>query len=202
MRRLAGRLARAGAAGAAAAVPTLVLDGSADLRTPSRTPRGVAARIPGAPVVAVPFTGHSVLGSDLCGCAQDARRRVLRGPAAAPCTGAAARHPRRRRVRRRARPRCPGARRVTQDDRRASRRRVRRRPAPVHRRRDRRRARDAGRLEVGGLRGGYATATSARLQPAPRRVTSPACASPAPSRARRARSTLTISGRAAPRTAR
>ena len=53
------------------AVPTLVLDGSADLRTPVEQAQRVAAAIPGARVVAVPNTGHSVLGSDLSGCVDD-----------------------------------------------------------------------------------------------------------------------------------
>ena len=40
--------------------PTLVLDGAADLRTPAEQARRVAAAIPGARVVTVPNTGHSV----------------------------------------------------------------------------------------------------------------------------------------------
>lgn len=50
-------------------VPTLIFGGGADLRTPLSDDRAVAARIPGAQVVSVPFTGHSVLGSDFSGCA-------------------------------------------------------------------------------------------------------------------------------------
>jgi pimeloyl-ACP methyl ester carboxylesterase len=54
------------------AVPALLLDGAADLRTPLQDARAVAGRIPGAQVVAVPDTGHSALGSDLSGCATTA----------------------------------------------------------------------------------------------------------------------------------
>ena len=51
-------------------VPTLILSGAQDLRTPTANARGVAARIPGSQLLVVPFTGHSVLGSDFSGCAQ------------------------------------------------------------------------------------------------------------------------------------
>lgn len=51
-------------------VPTLILSGAQDLRTPTSGAEGLAARIPGAQLVVVPFTGHSVLGSDFSGCAQ------------------------------------------------------------------------------------------------------------------------------------
>jgi pimeloyl-ACP methyl ester carboxylesterase len=54
------------------AVPTLILSGQADLRTPLADARRVQASIPGAHLVAVPDTGHSVLGSDLGTCAADA----------------------------------------------------------------------------------------------------------------------------------
>src|SRR6185503_7723353 len=43
------------------AVPTLVLSGEDDLRTPLESARRIAARIPGATLVSVPETGHSVL---------------------------------------------------------------------------------------------------------------------------------------------
>ena len=52
------------------AVPTLVLNGNADLRTPATDAAAVAARIPGgAQLVTVPNVGHSVLGQDPTGCA-------------------------------------------------------------------------------------------------------------------------------------
>jgi len=50
-------------------VPTLLLSGDQDLRTPTALARQVVAEIPGAQLLTVPFTGHSVLGSDLSGCA-------------------------------------------------------------------------------------------------------------------------------------
>ena len=55
--------------GALPAVPTLVLEGMADLRTPVEQARTVASAIPGARLYAASGTGHSVLGSDLSGCA-------------------------------------------------------------------------------------------------------------------------------------
>ncbi len=53
-------------------VPTLLLSGEQDLRTPTSGARSVAARIPDAQLLVVPFTGHSVLGSDFSGCAEAA----------------------------------------------------------------------------------------------------------------------------------
>jgi pimeloyl-ACP methyl ester carboxylesterase len=53
-------------------VPTLILSGAQDLRTPTSYARSVAAEIPGAQLLVVPYTGHSVLGSDLSGCAKAA----------------------------------------------------------------------------------------------------------------------------------
>jgi pimeloyl-ACP methyl ester carboxylesterase len=69
-------------------VPTLILSGAQDLRTPTSGALKVAARIPGASVEVVPFTGHSVIGSDLTGCAAKAVASFFAGTAVAPCTGA------------------------------------------------------------------------------------------------------------------
>ncbi len=69
-------------------VPTLILSGAQDLRTPSSNALEVAARIPGATVEVVPFTGHSVVGSDLTGCAAKALESFFAGTTVAPCTGA------------------------------------------------------------------------------------------------------------------
>ncbi len=69
-------------------VPTLILSGAQDLRTPSSGALSVAARIPGASVVVVPFTGHSVIGSDLTGCAAKAVASFFAGTPVEPCTGA------------------------------------------------------------------------------------------------------------------
>jgi pimeloyl-ACP methyl ester carboxylesterase len=49
-------------------VPTLVISGAADLRTPTSDAQAVAAQIPGAQVVVVPHTGHSALGQDTSNC--------------------------------------------------------------------------------------------------------------------------------------
>jgi hypothetical protein len=66
-------------------VPTLILSGGFDLRTPREDAAGVAARIPGAQLVAVPFTGHSVVTSDLSDCAKNAMAAFFAGQPAAQC---------------------------------------------------------------------------------------------------------------------
>ncbi|HEY5045362.1 MAG TPA: alpha/beta fold hydrolase [Solirubrobacteraceae bacterium] len=53
-------------------VPALILSGAQDLRTPTSNARQVAALIPDAQLLVVPFTGHSVIGSDFSGCAVQA----------------------------------------------------------------------------------------------------------------------------------
>ena len=50
-------------------VPTLILSGAQDLRTPTSNARRVAALIPDAQLLVVPYTGHSVIGSDFGDCA-------------------------------------------------------------------------------------------------------------------------------------
>jgi hypothetical protein len=45
----------------------------------------LAARIPGSQVVVVPFTGHSVLGTDFSGCAQTAVKEFFSSETAQPC---------------------------------------------------------------------------------------------------------------------
>jgi len=66
-------------------VPTLILSGSQDLRTPTSGARAVAARIPDSQLLVVPYTGHSVLGSDFSGCAQAAVEAFFAGAAVLPC---------------------------------------------------------------------------------------------------------------------
>lgn len=66
-------------------VPTLILSGAQDLRTPTTGAEQVAALIPGAQVEIVPFTGHSVIGSDLTGCAAKAVSAFFSGRAVAQC---------------------------------------------------------------------------------------------------------------------
>jgi pimeloyl-ACP methyl ester carboxylesterase len=53
-------------------VPTLILSGADDLRTPTSGAREVAAAIPDSHLLVVPNTGHSVLGSDPTPCAHNA----------------------------------------------------------------------------------------------------------------------------------
>jgi pimeloyl-ACP methyl ester carboxylesterase len=67
------------------AVPTLILSGAQDLRTPTSLAAGVAAQIPGAQLEVVPYTGHSVLGSDFTGCAAAAVSAFFGARVVAPC---------------------------------------------------------------------------------------------------------------------
>ncbi len=67
-------------------VPALILSGEQDLRTPTSGAKAVAALIPDAQVLTVPFTGHSVLGSDFSGCAQTAVGAFFTSTPVQPCT--------------------------------------------------------------------------------------------------------------------
>ena len=69
-------------------VPTLILSGEQDLRTPTANARSVAAEIPDAQVEVVPYTGHSVLGSDLSGCAERAVSEFFATTPVQPCAAA------------------------------------------------------------------------------------------------------------------
>jgi pimeloyl-ACP methyl ester carboxylesterase len=60
-------------------VPTLLMSGNDDLRTPQEDAAKVASELPNGTLVRVPDTGHSVLGSDLFGCATRALRNFFRG---------------------------------------------------------------------------------------------------------------------------
>ncbi|HEY5343467.1 MAG TPA: alpha/beta fold hydrolase [Solirubrobacteraceae bacterium] len=55
--------------GALPNVPALILSGAQDLRTPTSNALQVAAKIPDAQLLVVPYTGHSVIGSDFGDCA-------------------------------------------------------------------------------------------------------------------------------------
>lgn len=70
------------------AVPTLILSGASDLRTPLEDAASVASRIPGAVLVSVPFTGHSVVTSDLSDCAKNALAAFFAGTPIAQCAAA------------------------------------------------------------------------------------------------------------------
>jgi pimeloyl-ACP methyl ester carboxylesterase len=58
-------------------VPALLLSGEGDLRTPSEEAGRVAALLPRATRLTVPFVGHSVLLNDVSGCASGAVRRFF-----------------------------------------------------------------------------------------------------------------------------
>ncbi len=66
-------------------VPTLILSGEQDLRTPTADARRVAALIPDAQLLLVPFTGHSVIGSDLSDCSSLALKAFFAGQPVQPC---------------------------------------------------------------------------------------------------------------------
>jgi pimeloyl-ACP methyl ester carboxylesterase len=69
-------------------VPTLVVDGQMDLRTPYEDAVQVAQRIPGAQVVEIPYTGHSTLGSDQSSCSAAAVAAFFGGQPVQPCAAA------------------------------------------------------------------------------------------------------------------
>ncbi len=74
-------------------VPTLILSGGQDLRTPTSNARSVAARIPDAQVLTVPYTGHSVLGSDVSSCTKSALAAFFAGVPVSPCRASSNRFP-------------------------------------------------------------------------------------------------------------
>ena len=67
-------------------LPALLLAGGEDLRTPLEDAQAVAARLGrAAQIVVLPHAGHSVLGSDVSGCANAAVVAFLSGAAAGSC---------------------------------------------------------------------------------------------------------------------
>jgi pimeloyl-ACP methyl ester carboxylesterase len=66
-------------------VPTLILSGAQDLRTPTSGAQAIAARIPGAQLIVAPYTGHSVLGTDFSGCSQAAVTAFFASGDVQPC---------------------------------------------------------------------------------------------------------------------
>ena len=71
---------------ASSPVPTLVLGGDEDTRTPLEQSRGIAASYAGGRLLTIPYAGHSVLGTDPSGCSVDAAAGFLaRGAAPATC---------------------------------------------------------------------------------------------------------------------
>ncbi|HEX3517574.1 MAG TPA: alpha/beta fold hydrolase [Solirubrobacteraceae bacterium] len=67
-------------------VPTLILSGGQDLRTPTENAQAVAKLIPDAQVLVVPYTGHSVIGSDLTTCAHTALVAFFAGTPVSACS--------------------------------------------------------------------------------------------------------------------
>jgi pimeloyl-ACP methyl ester carboxylesterase len=72
-------------AGALPNVPTLILSGADDLRTPTANAQEVASQIPDANLLVVPNTGHSVLGSDPTKCAHNALQALFAGKPVKQC---------------------------------------------------------------------------------------------------------------------
>lgn len=70
-------------------VPTLILSGADDLRTPTANARSVAREIPDSKLLVVPNTGHSVLGSDPTSCSSNALRALFAGKPVRQCTAKA-----------------------------------------------------------------------------------------------------------------
>jgi pimeloyl-ACP methyl ester carboxylesterase len=71
-------------------VPTLILSGADDLRTPTANAREVAAQIPDAHLLVVPYTGHSVLTEEQTSCASDALKALFADATVKPCAPAPA----------------------------------------------------------------------------------------------------------------
>jgi pimeloyl-ACP methyl ester carboxylesterase len=68
-------------------VPVLVLSGRSDLRTPQEDARRIAAQYPHARFLSVPDVGHSVLTSDLSGCALKAVENFVDARTVKDCRG-------------------------------------------------------------------------------------------------------------------
>ncbi len=66
-------------------VPTLILSGADDLRTPTSGARAIAAQIPDAHLLVAPNTGHSVLSTESTPCAREALRAQFADKAIVPC---------------------------------------------------------------------------------------------------------------------
>jgi pimeloyl-ACP methyl ester carboxylesterase len=71
-------------------VPTLILSGADDLRTPTANAREVAAQIPDAHLLVVPYTGHSVLTDEPTECARQALQAMFASKTIKPCHAAGA----------------------------------------------------------------------------------------------------------------
>ncbi len=74
--------------GALPNVPTLILSGADDLRTPTANAQEVAAQIPDSHLLVVPYTGHSVLGDEPTECAGEALKALFASHPMKPCAAA------------------------------------------------------------------------------------------------------------------
>lgn len=70
-------------------VPTLILSGEQDVRTPLEGAAALAAQLPHATLLAVPNVGHAVLANDLSGCAARALGAFVDNTAVTPCPASA-----------------------------------------------------------------------------------------------------------------
>ncbi|HTD10383.1 MAG TPA: alpha/beta fold hydrolase [Solirubrobacteraceae bacterium] len=66
-------------------VPTLILSGADDLRTPTANAREVAEQIPDSHLLVVPYTGHSVLTDEQTRCASEALQALFAPSTIKPC---------------------------------------------------------------------------------------------------------------------
>jgi pimeloyl-ACP methyl ester carboxylesterase len=71
-------------------VPTLIVSGADDLRTPTANAREVAAEIPDSHLLVVPYTGHSVLTEEQTSCASEALQNLFAEKPIQPCRTAPA----------------------------------------------------------------------------------------------------------------
>jgi hypothetical protein len=69
-------------------VPTLILSGANDLRTPTANAQEVAAQIPDSQLLVVPYTGHAVLDGEPTSCGRDALEAMFAGHPIKPCVAA------------------------------------------------------------------------------------------------------------------
>lgn len=69
-------------------VPTLILSGANDLRTPTANAREVAAQIPDSHLLVVPYAGHSVLTDEPTPCASEALQALFAAAPVQPCAPA------------------------------------------------------------------------------------------------------------------
>lgn len=78
--------------GALPAVPTLIVSGAEDLRTPTSGARAIAAQIPGSHLLVIPNTGHSALTTEPTDCGVKALHALFESQAIASCPAAAPPH--------------------------------------------------------------------------------------------------------------